>query len=115
MNTYFHKLSNEQLATLKDSENLENLSGDFEIIGKDNKTSGTVPILVEGEILIMKNDEAFLVVTPGYIIGLNPLLKGKRFKLKCRAKNAKAFFAKIDDLLHPKDGNILSSILEGSY
>ena len=114
MNTYFHKLSHDQLTELKQSEKLENLSGHFEIASKENRDSGKVPILVEGEIIIMKNNEDFLVVTPGYIIGLNPLLKGKRFKLKCRAKNAKAYFAKIDDLLHPKENSFLSRIAQPS-
>ncbi len=114
MNPYLHKLSSEQLRELKNSSELENLSGDFEIKSHEAAESGKVPILVEGEIIIMKNNEDFLVVTPGYILGLNPFLNGRKFRLKCRAKNAKAFFARIDDLVKAKAERFMSRVVPDS-
>jgi len=59
-------------------------------------------ILTEGYLSVLKNDDPFLLISPGYLIGLNHLITGNPMSLKCRAKEAKLLPLGKEHLAHLK-------------
>ncbi len=54
-------------------------------------------MLVKGEVIILKNDEPFIKVNPGHILGLEHMMKGlPSCHIKMHAKNAKIISLKRD-------------------
>lgn len=46
-------------------------------------------ILIEGEMTVLKNDEACISINPGYILGLKQVLQGIPCHLRCKTRKAK--------------------------
>ncbi|HXH30605.1 MAG TPA: hypothetical protein VNJ01_07315 [Bacteriovoracaceae bacterium] len=96
MKTFLRKLTDQELSRLTSLRDPRPLRDDSDIFCIEEILK-EVPILVEGYITIMKNNEECLLVTPGYVIGLKQLLSDQPCQLKCRAKNARAVFASKKD------------------
>jgi CRP-like cAMP-binding protein len=97
MKTYLKKLTDDEMRVLLSYKQPEEFLEDLEIF-KFNEVPDCATLLVEGEISILKNDEAFLVITPGYVLGLKELLKGLPCNLRCQVrKNSKAIKFKKSD------------------
>ncbi len=96
MKTYLRKLDAAELrhlTTLRDPKLLDDDAPIF-CLGEVTKE---VPILVEGQITILKDNEDCLLVTPGYALGLTQLLSNQPCALRCRPRNAKVILARSAD------------------
>ncbi len=69
-------------------------------------------VLAEGHLSILKNDDPFLLINPGYLIGLNHLITGNPLSLKCQAKKAKLLPLGKKDLPHLKFNDRIHQFLD---
>jgi CRP-like cAMP-binding protein len=113
MKTFLKKLTTEEMQVLTSHHTPQSFSDETEIFPTDQVAEGAA-ILVEGEFQILKNDEACLIMPPGYILGLRQLLNGEPWQLHCRpCQGSKAIVLRKKDVEEAQDQNSpLHSILK---
>lgn len=79
------KLQQDQLEELKEQKGVQTFDREVDVL-RGNEIPSAALIVLEGEADILKCNEAFLRVSPGYAIGLDHLWSSEPTMLHLRAK-----------------------------
>jgi hypothetical protein len=110
MITPFFKLDEDHIKILEKKISPVIISEKEEIIHL--QLSQNAWVLTEGHLSVLKNDDPFLLINPGYLIGLNHLITGNPMSLKCQAREAKLLPLGKEDLPHLKINNRISQFFD---
>ena len=106
------KLKNEDLDTLMKLKGVHVFENDVDLLKCDEVPSAAV-VIIDGEADVMKRNEEFLQISPGYAMGLDELHRSipARISLRCK-KNLKAIIiSKFDFSEHSSVHSILSQLI----
>lgn len=90
MKKLLRKIDLDHLKVLSETKGVQTFENDVDVF-KNNEVPSAALIVLEGEADILKKEEEFLQVSPGYALGLNELKERSPSSLHLRAKrNLKA-------------------------
>lgn len=112
MKKLLRKLNTEDLDTLMKLKGVHTFENDFDLLKFDEVPSAAV-IIVDGEADVLKSNEEFLQISPGYAMGLEEVQQSSpaRVSLRCK-KNLKAIIlSKFDFSEHSSVHAILAQLI----
>lgn len=98
MKKILRKLHEDDLQALKKWKGVQVFEQDMDVL-KSNEVPYAAVVIVEGEADVLKRDEEFLQISPGYVLGLEELYENRPASVSLRAKkNLKAIIVSKFDL-----------------